>query len=174
MQEGYLNAYVDFFYIANDEGIKIPSAIEPSQRMREDSTLNKNKKEVFARTEENLLWLSDILMEAESYHREGGVDRCLEEYKKVARRFEKLNDFETASYFYKKNLDVSLEFKSLKGEAESWMGLGCCEEKVHNKYEAMGNLETALEKATEGGEPKLEKEISKELVRVYQLIANDF
>jgi tetratricopeptide (TPR) repeat protein len=38
----------------------------------------------------------------------------------------------------------------------------------------MGNLETALEKANEGMDQKLEKDISKELVRVYQIIANDF
>lgn len=46
------------------------------------------KKEKFKPSEENLLWLSDILMEAESYHRDGIVDRCLEQYKEVARRFE--------------------------------------------------------------------------------------
>ena len=62
----------------------------------------------------------------------------------------------------------------MKGEAEAWKGLGICEEKVQNKYEAMGNLETAKEKANDGGETKLEKEISKELVRVYQIIAKDF
>ena len=152
----------------------MPSAIEPSLRLKEDSALNKNKKQTFQRTEENLLWLADILMEAESYHRDGFHDKCLDEYKKVAARFEQLNDFETASYFYKKNLDISLEAKTLKGEAEAWMGLGICEEKVHNKYEAMGNLETALEKAIEGSENKLEKNISKELVRVYQLIAQEF
>lgn len=67
-----------------------------------------------------------------------------------------------------------MEYKSLKGEAEAWKGLGICEEKVQNKYEAMGNLETAKEKANDGGETKLEKEISKELVRVYQIIAKDF
>lgn len=67
-----------------------------------------------------------------------------------------------------------MEYKSLIGEAQAWKGLGICEEKVQNKYEAMGNLETALEKANEGMDQKLEKDISKELVRVYQIIANDF
>lgn len=38
----------------------------------------------------------------------------------------------------------------------------------------MSNLETALEKAGEGEDQKLEKEISKELVQVYQTIAQDF
>ena len=54
------------------------------------------------------------------------------------------------------------------------MGLGKCEEQVLNKFNAMGNLETALEKAIDGNLSKLEKEISKELVRVYQKIADQF
>ncbi len=47
------------------------------------------------------------------------------------------------------------------------MGLGICEEKVLNIFNAMGNLETALQKASDGNEVKIEKLISKELVRVY-------
>ena len=60
------------------------------------------------------------------------------------------------------------------------MGLGICEEKVMNIFPAMSNLVTALGKAEDGNLHKLEKEISKELVRVYQTIAlqkqeqNDF
>jgi hypothetical protein len=98
----------------------------------------------------------------------------------VAEQFEALNDYETASYFYKKCLDVSSEAKSLRGEAKAYMGLGICEEKVLNIFHAMGNLVTALGKAEDGNHVKLEKEICKELVRVYQTIAlqkqeqNDF
>lgn len=43
-----------------------------------------------------------------------------------------------------------------------------------NIFEAMNYLETALEKSIDGSLNKIEKEISKELVRVYQNIANDF
>ena len=42
--------------------------------------------------------------------------------------FEQLNDYKTASYFYNKCLDVSMESKSLKGQAEAFKGLGICEE----------------------------------------------
>jgi hypothetical protein len=38
---------------------------------------------------------------------------------------------------------------------------------VVNIFEAMGKLETALEKAIDGNLVKIDKEISKELVRVY-------
>jgi hypothetical protein len=41
-------------------------------------------------------------------------------------------------------LDVSNDAKSLKGAAKAYMGLGICEEKVLNIFNAMGNLETAL------------------------------
>jgi hypothetical protein len=43
-----------------------------------------------------------------------------------------------------------------------------------NIFEAMNYLETALEKSIDGSLTKVEKEISKDLVRVYQIIAIDF
>lgn len=46
----------------------------------------------------------------------------------VARKFESLKDFETASYFHKKCLDMSIDFKFVEGEAKAYMGLGICEE----------------------------------------------
>lgn len=85
--------------------------------------------------------------------------------------FEDLDDYETASYFYKKCLDVSIEAKYVEGEAKAYRGLGICEEAVFNIFNSMSNLETALEKAIDGVLSKLEKEISKLLVRVYQKIA---
>jgi len=113
-------------------------------------------------------------MEGENLHREGMMDQCLERYREVAKKFENLFDWGTASYFYKKCLDISMESKSLKGEALAWLGLGNCEKESFNKYEAMTNFETALQKAQELQDSRLEKEISKELVKVYQIIALEF
>jgi len=48
---------------------------------------------------------------------------------------------------------------------------------VLNKFEAQTNFETALEKAVEGSDGNLEaiaREISKDLVRVYQSIAIEY
>ncbi len=48
------------------------------------------------------------------------------------------------------------------------MGLGICEEKVLNiNPNAKDYLETARDKASDGNLQKIEKEISRELVRVY-------
>ena len=79
-----------------------------------------------------------------------------------------MNDFQTASYFYNRCLDVSIEFKYIEGEALALQGLGIAEEKVHNKYKAMEHLVNANQKAKEGQIKSAVKEISKDLVRVYQ------
>ena len=118
--------------------------------------------------------MSDTLVSAENYWREGNFKQCFAAYLKVAKNFETLNDYETASYFHKKCLDMSIDFKYVEGEAKAYMGLGICEEKVLNIFQAMSYLETALEKAIDGNQQKIEKEISKELVRVYQVIAIEF
>jgi len=89
-------------------------------------------------------------MQSEKEHRDGNIENCLKLYTEVAMDFKELNDYETASYFYKKCLDVSVESKQIKGEAQAYMGLGICEEMVLNIFNAMGNLETALDKAIEG------------------------
>jgi hypothetical protein len=88
-----------------------------------------------------------------------------------------LLDYETASYFYKRCLDVSVDHKDIEGEARAYKGLGICEEKVLNIFEAMSYLETALEKAIDGRNSgnvqliaslkRLVNEIYTELVRVY-------
>lgn len=44
MQEGYLQAYVDFFYITTET---TPSEIEPSAKLQEEYKLNKRKKGKF-------------------------------------------------------------------------------------------------------------------------------
>lgn len=121
-----------------------------------------------------LMNLKASLVDGESFQREGEIKKCFKTYLGVANQFEGLNDFETASYFHKRCLDVSIEFKFVEGQALAWKGLGICEEKVLNKFEARNNFETALEKAVEGNIETIAREISKDLVRVYQLIAMEF
>ena len=79
-----------------------------------------------------------------------------------------MQDYCTASYFHKRCLDVSLDFKYFEGEALAYKGLGFCEENVFNKFEAMGQLETALAKASEAKLEDIKTKILRDLVRVYQ------
>ena len=78
--------------------------------------------------------MSDTLISAENYWRDGNFKQCFLSYVNVAKKFELLNDFETASYFHKKCLDMSIDFKYVEGEAKAYMGLGICEEKVLNIF----------------------------------------
>ena len=118
--------------------------------------------------------MSDNLVNAETYLKDGNIPKCFNQYIAIAGEFEGLFDFETASYFYKRCLDISIDNKYIEGEAKAYKGLGICEEKVLNIFEAMNYLESALEKAIDGSLTKIEKDISKELVRVYQNIAIEF
>ena len=122
----------------------------------------------------SLTSLKNSLVDGESFQREGEIKKCFKTYLGVALNYEELNDFETASYFHKRCLDVSIEFKYVEGQALAFKGLGICEEKVLNKFESRNNFETALEKAIEGDLQNIAREISKDLVRVYQLIAMEF
>jgi tetratricopeptide (TPR) repeat protein len=171
MKEGFVQAYVDFFYITTET---TPSAIEPSKQLQEEYNLNKKKKIKFQHSEGALRELSDNLRQAELYLRNSQTDKCLDKYRKVAKDFQDKEDFETASYFYKKCLDVSVQANDSKGQAEAYQGLGTCEEKVHNIFPAMSNLETALEKATDGHHEDLGNVILIDLVRVYQTVAEQF
>ena len=118
--------------------------------------------------------IRDDLISAEMDWREGEFRSCFRIYQGVAHRYQEQLDYCTASYFHKRCLDVSLDFKYFEGEALAYKGLGYCEENVQNKFEAMGQLETALAKATEGNLERIKIEILKDLVRVYQQIAKEY
>ena len=55
----------------------------------------------------------------------------------MAVMYERYNDFETASYFHNRCLEISIEFKYIEGEAQAHRGLGNCEKKVFNKFPAI-------------------------------------
>ena len=74
IEQGYLQSYVDFFYITTDT---TPSEIQPSIKLKEEQRLNKRAgKTKFEQTQDSLLALSDNLKQAENYQREGNVKNC--------------------------------------------------------------------------------------------------
>ena len=119
--------------------------------------------------------VQDMLAKGEEAWREGQAQLCFDTYQKMAAKFIGYRDFETASYFHNRCLETSMEFKYDEGEAKALKGLGIAEENVFNKFEAKNHLETALDKAKSAGtNDRLIKEISMDLVRVYQQIANEY
>ena len=81
MEEGWLKAYVDFFYITTNT---TPSEIEPSAKLQEEYKLNKRKKLKFQQNEQSLIELKTTLVEAEDYHRNGNTKECLKSQSKIA------------------------------------------------------------------------------------------
>ena len=91
--------------------------------------LNKRIKQKFDhQNPDQLNVLKDSLVQAELYWRDGDSKNCFKTYLSVAEMFQELNDWETASYFHKRCLDISIEFKYIEGEAKAYKGLGICEE----------------------------------------------
>ena len=82
MQEGFLQAYVDFYYITSNT---TPSEIEPHISQQDDYKLGRVKKQPFKQTEESLQELSDNLVNAENYYRGENIDACLKQYTGVAK-----------------------------------------------------------------------------------------
>lgn len=171
LQEGYLQSFIDYLYLTNET---TPSMIVPSQKLLEEYRMNKRRKDHLDFSEESLVKLSEDLVEAENYLREGHTIECINQYDGIWKAYERLNDYETASYFYNRILEVSKEAKYIDGEAQAYMGLGIWEEKVLNPFESMGYHETALEKAIDGNLSDFIKKISQQLVRVYKNIAKSY
>ena len=77
-----------------------------------------------------------------------------------------------------------MDNKDLEGESRAFKGLGFCEEKVLNIFEAKNYLEKALDKSIDAinvgnvqqisGLKRLKNEIYKDLSRVYEKIAIDY
>ena len=82
---------------------------------------------------DELTSLQENLVSGEQSLRDAEIRKAFKTYQHVADGFEKLSDFETASYFHKRCLDISIEYKYLEGEARAYRGLGIAEEKVMNK-----------------------------------------
>jgi tetratricopeptide (TPR) repeat protein len=93
------------------------------------------------------------------------------EYKKVCTKYEEAKDYPTASYFYQKCLIMSKQAKYAEGEATSYMGLGFCEEGERNIVKAQEYYETALEKGLDKDLHAIVKQISEQLIRIYEKLA---
>ena len=86
-------------------------------QFKKEYQLNKRVKQKYHQTPDSLTTLKDSLIQAEMFWRDGDAKKCFKTYLSVAEMYEVLNDWETASYFHKRCLDVSIEFKYIEGEA---------------------------------------------------------
>ena len=124
-----MQAYIDFFYLTEKT---TPRFIEPSENYMKEFRLRQVRKPEVDKEKfkSDLKMLRDDLIGAEVDWREGEYRSCFRTYQQVAHRYQDEQDFCTSSYFHKRCLDVSLDFKYFEGEALAYKGLGYCEENV--------------------------------------------
>ena len=81
LSEGYMQAYVDFFYLTQET---TPSSIEPSDRLIEEQKLNKQRKRSLEQTPQMLIQISEDLKSGERFHRDAAARDCFRIYLKMA------------------------------------------------------------------------------------------
>jgi hypothetical protein len=82
--------------------------IETSQqKLIEEYKLNKRVKMQLPQDEETYKSLAADLTSAERNLREGNIDKFLKDYDETIKSYINMQDFETASYFYNRQLEVS-------------------------------------------------------------------
>ena len=77
LSEGYMQAYIDFFYLTNGT---TPSSIEPSYKLIEEQKLNKQMKTTLDQTPDNLMFISETLKSGEQFWRDGNARDCFKTY----------------------------------------------------------------------------------------------
>lgn len=168
LEQGMIESYVDFVYLTNGG---MPVAVAPLDSPEEKNCYRGRGRINF--DEETILHVTDLLKKAEDFLNEGEIAKSINEYKNVCKMYEEVNDYPIASYFYEKCLTISKQEKNAEGEAESYMGLGLCEEGEHNIAKAQEYYEIALEKALDKNLHAIDKVISEQLIRVYEKLAID-
>ena len=161
-----IESYVDFMYLTRGG---VPVAVAPADYADEKGGYKGKGGIRF--TEEVIMEITELLRKAEKFGNEGDVAKSVTEYRKICAKYEEVTDYPTASYFYKKCLNISKQRKYAEGEATSYMGLGLCEEGERNIMKAQEYYETALEKALDKDLHSIYKVISEQLIRVYEKLA---
>jgi hypothetical protein len=62
-------------------------------------------------SEEVLSELSNILCQAERFQRDEMIEKSITEYAKICQKYEELDDYPTASYFYQRCLEIAKNAK---------------------------------------------------------------
>eukprot|EP00743_Colponemidia_sp_Colp-15_P002440 GILK01002645.1.p1 GENE.GILK01002645.1~~GILK01002645.1.p1 ORF type:complete len:489 (-),score=60.33 GILK01002645.1:201-1667(-) len=155
---GYVQSYVDFFYITHRE--------QQATEHRSDQDLA--EVEI---PQETMVFLKETLTVAESQRRMGDSSSALQNYRSLAEYFESINDYRTGLYFYDRCLDVAKDSKDHEGKATAYLRLGMCQEKLRQMGEAMKCHEASFNLARDYGLDDLKREASVRLVEVYKELA---
>eukprot|EP01017_Pseudomicrothorax_dubius_P029297 TRINITY_DN3548_c0_g2_i3.p1 TRINITY_DN3548_c0_g2~~TRINITY_DN3548_c0_g2_i3.p1 ORF type:complete len:324 (+),score=57.89 TRINITY_DN3548_c0_g2_i3:84-1055(+) len=170
LKRGYLQAYLDFFYVTHN---CVPEIIQPSRRYREDLENRKILVREYEQTREKLEELRDNLIKAEQEARGEDKNDTVERYLEIADNFYHIyQNYQFAAYFYRKSMKICASHEAGKWEGLCNMGFGMCHAKLGKAEEAIKFLEDASKKEAEvNGFSKNNQKISKELIDICHLLA---
>lgn len=172
LEEGFSQSYIDFFYITSNT---MPEVIQPSAEYKENSEKSKTRKRILGETENELIDLKNLLTAAEPFLRtDKGV--AVDEYSRIADFFysDKLNDFQTAAYFYKRCLSLAKSIQDPKWECNAMLGLGKCFAKLGRLDKAIEFYENIQKKADENQLNSIVIQASRELIEIYDKMAERY
>jgi len=105
IEAGYIQSYIDFFYITNHT---LPEIIKPSAKYYEEMEHKKREKPKYGDTEDELKDLKRRLISAEENCRYADKTMPIEEYSSLAEDFaSKYQDYQSAAYFFRKCISIS-------------------------------------------------------------------
>lgn len=150
---GYVNSFVDFFYLTH----------------RADDDAKKA-----SLTEERMSFIKDNLTIAEKAHRRGDSNKVLSAYDSLAKFFQENADYKTAIYFFEKTLDISESMDDLPRQGNANLNLGLTHDYMGDTSTAIKFHERHLQLAIETEDKKRLQQANKELVQSYRRYAEEF
>lgn len=150
--DGYVNSFVDFFYLTH----------------RADDDAKKA-----SLTEERMVFIKDNLTIAEKAHRRGDSSKVLGAYESLAKFFQENADYKTAIYFFEKTLDISESMDDLPRQGNANLNLGLTHDYMGDTSTAIKFHERHLQLAIETEDKKRLQQANKELVESYRRYAEE-
>jgi tetratricopeptide (TPR) repeat protein len=161
LMEGFVQSYVDFFYLTHRP--------EPNPDPNEEGV----EREIEVPGEE-MLFIRDNLTRAESARRHGETTTVYDCYNNLARYFQNVDDSKTGIYFYEKCLEISRLTMDRLGEMRANHSLGLAHESINNTTNAITYHERHLDLAKEVANEAEGKIANTELVKVYRKAAEEY
>lgn len=135
LTSGYVQAYVDFFYLTN----------RPDPHP--DPTIDEELEIIVP--PEDLMRIKDLLTEAESSRRSGDTKEVFRCFGTLAEYYQDQKDLKTSIYFYEKCLELAKLTNDVQAEMESTHHLGIAYEKSGDEEGSIALHEQHLALATE-------------------------
>jgi len=161
LMEGFVQSYVDFFYLTHR-----PDPVPDPTREGVEREINVPLNE--------MLFIRDNLQAAERARRQGETRIVYESYNKLAQYFQDVNDCRTGIYFYEKCLEIARLTSDKQGEMGANHCLGLAHQSINDSKSAIMYHEKHLEIAQSLDDHGELHRANCELIKVYRRCAEEY